>query len=636
MALSTTFRDRGQLNPERWQQISRIFKSAISLDPEVRNAYVVGQCGSDESLRAEVEKLIASHEQASDDDFIGGIAAEVAAPLLVDEHEDGPPHRALSDGQQVGSYVILNTLGAGGMGEVYLARDTRLDRTVALKILAPDISTDKRRMQRFRQEAKMASSLNQPNILTVYEFGEVNDLTFLATEFVDGETLRDHLRKNKKLKLSEILDINIQVLAALDAAHEANIVHRDIKPDNVMIRRRDHVVKVLDFGLAKVTEKRHTTVKDEDSEAATAFKTAPGMIMGTINYMSPEQAQAAAIDERTDIWSTGVMIYEMVSGLLPFKGATDSHTIVQILEKDPVPLTNFTQRKVPAELQRIVAKSLSKSPDERYQTAKDMLIDLRALKKQLDVDAEIQRTSSPTTPVAAVRATEVRSELSKRRVLVIALVGMAIFTAAIFGIYSWRASRAKQNKPAVVAPPVPVAERTLTYWVTVQKYKDGKPYQGPFTLAGEINFEQSYQIRVNVQSAQAGYLYVLNEGPESGRPEFVVVFPSVTANNNSPFVPAKQVVQIPDKTWLQFDSEQGVEKLWLVFSQDAVPELETARQYASRQTRNLITDAGQNKVVQSFLAIHSTTKPGLEKGETQTTLKSAGKLLVYAIRLEHH
>jgi hypothetical protein len=221
-------------------------------------------------------------------------------------------------------------------------------------------------------------------------------------------------------------------------------------------------------------------------------------------------------------------------------------------------------------------------------------------------------------------------------VLVIALVGMAIFTAAIFGIYSWRASRAKQNKPAVVAPPVPVAERTLTYWVTVQKYKDGKPYQGPFTLAGEINFEQSYQIRVNVQSAQAGYLYVLNEGPESGRPEFVVVFPSVTANNNSPFVPAKQVVQIPDKTWLQFDSEQGVEKLWLVFSQDAVPELETARQYASRQTRNLITDAGQNKVVQSFLAIHSTTKPGLEKGETQTTLKSAGKLLVYAIRLEHH
>jgi len=623
------------LNPERWQQISRIFKSAISLDPDARNAYVEGQCGSDESLRAEVDKLIASHGQASKDGFISGNAAELAAPLLVEEDEDAP-HRTLSDGQQFGSYVILNTLGAGGMGEVYLARDTRLDRTVALKILAPDISTDKRRMQRFRQEAKVASSLNQPNILTVYEFGEVNDLTFLATEFVDGETLRDHLRGNKKLKLSEILDINIQVLAALDAAHEANIVHRDIKPENVMIRRRDQVVKVLDFGLAKVTEKRHSTVKNEDSEAATEFKTAPGIIMGTINYMSPEQAQAGAIDQRTDIWSTGVMIYEMVSGLQPFKGATDSHTIVQILEKDPVPLTNFTQRKVPGELQRIVAKSLSKSPEERYQTAKDMLIDLRALKKQLDAEAEIQRTSSPTTPIAAVGDAEVRSGPKKSRMVVIALFGMAIFTAAIFGINAWRASRARQNNPVVTPSAAPVAERTLTYWITVQKYKDGKPYHDPFTLAGEINFEQSYQIRVNVQSAQAGYLYVFNEGPESGRTEFVVVFPSVTVNNNSPFLPAGQIVQIPEKTWLQFDNQQGVEKLWLVFSQDAVPELETARKYATRETKNLITDLDQNKVVHDFLTTHSTTKPELEKGETLTTLRSAGKLFVYAIRLEHH
>jgi serine/threonine protein kinase len=623
------------LNPERWQQISRIFKSAVSLDPEARNAYVAGQCGSDESLRAEVEKLIASHEQASNEDFIGGVAAEMAAPLLADENEDEPPHRTLTNGQQFGSYVILDALGAGGMGEVYLARDTRLDRTVALKILPPDISTDKRRMQRFRQEAKVASSLNQPNILTVYEFGEVGDLTFIATEFVDGETLRNHLRANKKLKITEILDINIQVLAALDAAHEARIVHRDIKPENVMIRRRDHVVKVLDFGLAKLTERKHSTVKNEDSEAATAFKTAPGMIMGTINYMSPEQAKATAIDERTDIWSTGVMIYEMVSGLLPFKGPTDSHTIVQILEKDPVPLTNFTQRNVPAELQRIVAKSLSKSPDERYQTPKDMLIDLRALKRQLDAEAELHRTSSPTTPIPD----EIRSEPKKSRVLLIALLGMAVFTAAIFGIYSWRSSRARQNKTAVT-PPAPVAERTLTYWITVQKYKDGKPYHDPFTLAGEINFEQNYQIRVSVRSPQPGYLYVLNEGPESGQLGFVVVFPSVTANNNSPFLAAGQIVQIPEKTWLQFDKEQGVEKLWLVFSEDAVPELETARQFASPQTRNLITDAGQNKIVQNFLNTNSATKPETEKGEKETekvtTLKTAGKLLAYAIRLEHH
>src|SRR6185369_10352007 len=265
----------------------------------------------------------------------------------------------------------------------------------------------------------VASSLNQPNILTVFEFGEVDGLTFLATEFIDGETLRDHLRP-KPLKLGEILDIGIQVLAALDAAHEAHIVHRDMKPENVMIRHRDHVVKVLDFGLAKVAEK--SSEASEASEAATAFKTAPGTIVGTINYLSPEQARGDAVDERTDIWSTGVMMYEMVAGTIPFSGATTSHTIVQILEKDPVPLSKLGN--VPTELERIVEKAMAKSPDERYQTAKDMLIDLRSLKKRIDVEVEIQRTS-PTTSIAVVDTQEV-AHRSKTRVLVLALIAMAI------------------------------------------------------------------------------------------------------------------------------------------------------------------------------------------------------------------
>lgn len=632
MALSTTLRDYGQLNPERWQQISRIFKSAISLDPEARNAYVAGQCGSDDSLRAEVDKLIASHQQASEQDFIGGMAAEAAAPLLIIEDEVGPPQRTLSNGQHFGSYVILDPLGAGGMGEVYLARDTRLDRTVALKILPPDISGDKRRMQRFRQEAKVASSLNQPNILTVFEFGEVGGLTFLATEFVDGETLRDHLRGKKKLKLVEILDINIQVLAALDAAHEANIVHRDIKPENVMIRRRDHVVKVLDFGLAKVTEKKIS--KDDESEAATAFKTAPGIIMGTINYMSPEQAQAGATDQRTDIWSTGVMLYEMVAGKMPFSGATSSHTIVQILEKDPLPLT----KDVPAELERIVLKAMAKDPDERYQTAKDMLIDLRSLKRRLEVQAEIERTSSPSTERPAAIGDQPRAAQGNKRGVVIALVTvMVLVTAAIFGISMWRSTRerAKLVTPAA-AVPATVGERKLTYWITVQKFKNGKPYQDPFPLAGEINFEATYQIRVNVQSPQAGHLYILNEGPASTEPEFVVLFPSTTANEGSSLLAAAQTVQIPEKSWFRFDRQQGTEKLWLVFSAEPVPELENVKQYANRKAKGLIPSAAENKSVQNFLTQHSASKPESEPGETLTTLKSSGNLLVYALRLEHH
>jgi serine/threonine protein kinase len=626
LAVSATQRERGELTPERWKQVSRIFNKAISLDGEERTAFVADECGVDQNLRSEVEKLIAAHSNASAEQFIGGMAAEKAAPYVLDEKDLEPPPKALNKGQQFGSYVILEALGAGGMGEVYLARDSRLGRTVAVKVLTHEIFRDERRMKRFRQEAKVASSLNQPNILTVYEFGEVEGLTFLATEFIDGETLRDHLHENK-LKLGEILDIGIQVLAALDAAHEARIVHRDMKPENVMIRHRDRVVKVLDFGLAKVGEKK----KAEASEAVTAFKTAPGTIVGTINYLSPEQARGDAVDERTDIWSTGVMMYEMIAGTIPFSGATTSHTIVQILEKDPVPLSKLGN--VPPELERIVEKAMAKSPDERYQTAKDMLIDLRSLKKRMDVEVEIQRTS-PAVSIPAVDTQEVAPR-SKTRVLVLALIAMAIVTAAIFGVNKWRSSRARSVAPAAV--PAPLPERTLTYWITVQKFRDRKPFQDPFTIPGEMIFEEDYQIRLSFSSPQAGRLYILNEGPAAtSAPEFNVVFPSPTANNGSSSIAAGQVTQIPEESWLQFDAQQGTEKLWLVFSGDVVPELESLKEFASHQTKGLVTDPARNKVVKDFLQAHSEAKPAVEKGERLTTLKSPGKLLVYPIKLEHH
>lgn len=625
------------MNPERWQQISRIFNSAIALDDEARVAYVAGQCGNDESLRAEVEKLIASHQRASDENFIGGHAAENAAGLLLENDNARAHTTALSNGQQLGSYLILDKLGAGGMGEVYLAKDSRLDRTVALKVLSPDVSSDQRRMQRFRQEAKVVSSLNQPNILTIYEFGEVKELTFLATEFIDGQTLRAHLHE-KRLKLPEILDIAIQVLAALDAAHEASIVHRDIKPENVMIRRRDHVVKVLDFGLAKGTEKRSSVLVEHDSnlEAATEFKTAPGIIVGTINYMSPEQAQAHAVDVRTDIWSTGVMIYEMVAGSMPFGGATTSHTIVQILEKDPVPLSQVTKEPIPAELERIVSKAMTKDLDERYQTAKDMLIDLRSLKKQLELKAEIDRTSSPEVQRVVVSAAD---EPSKKRVLLVAIVAMMFATAAIFAVSVWRSRREKATASVVTSPTPPVAteERTLTYWITVQKFRNGTEYGDPFQLAGEINFEADYRIRVHVRSPQPGYLYIINEGPTtSPTPEFVTLFPSETANKGSSFLTAGDVILIPEPSWFKFDNQQGVEKLWLVFSKDAVPDLEAVKQFATRETGGLITDVTQNKTVQNFLTNPSLPHSRTEKSDTLTTVKAAGKLLVYPVRLEHH
>ena len=629
------------MNPERWQQISRIFKSAISLDGVARAAYVKQKCGADKDLQEEVERLIESHVKAEDSEFIGGLAVEVVA-----EHfSGGEETHALQKGEQLGAYSILDHLGTGGMGEVYLAQDARLDRTVALKILVPEVAADERRMQRFRQEAKVTSSLNQPNILTIFEFGEEGSMTFLAAEFVDGETLRDYVR-GKRLKLSDILEIAIQILAALDAAHEAGIIHRDIKPENVMIRKRDHVVKVLDFGLAKVTEKSKGSLTAEAS--LTEFKTAPGLIMGTVNYMSPEQAQAKTVSVRSDIWSVGVLLYEMVAGTNPFGGSTSAHTIVEVLEKEPAPLARPGGAEVPAELQRIVSKSIAKNPDERYQTAKDMLIDLRNLRKRLEVDAEIQRSAqfgrhAMPTVESPPRTTQPETSAStqSKRGLVLVLVAIVAAVVGVVAVNAWRNARNRTNVAPVSTntPAAPaIVARSLTYSITVQKFKDNKPFQDPFELAGEINFEANYRIRLNVNSDQAGYFYVLNEGPadDSQELQYVALFPSPTANNGSEILAANQSLRIPDESWLKFDEEQGVEKLWFVFSEQPVPELDGIKAFASGRTRGLITDPAVNRTVNRFLTAQSANPVTVEKDEKRTLLKASQSTLVYVVRLEHH
>jgi serine/threonine-protein kinase len=297
-------------------------------------------------------------------------------------------NQALEANTNLSHYRILSRIGAGGMGEVYLAEDTKLDRRVALKILPADVALHPDRMKRFVQEAKAASALNHPNIITIHEIDETDSINFMAIEFVDGETLRERLRR-APMKLGETLDVAAQIASALSAAHAAGIVHRDIKPENVMIRR-DGIVKVLDFGLAKLIADQAISV---DTQAATKglFQTDPGTIVGTAAYMSPEQARGLPVDARTDIFSLGVVIYEMVAGQAPFGGATRSDLIVALLEREPAPLARFTAQ-APAELDRLVMKALVKDRDERYQTAKDLLIDLKRLKQKLEVDAEIERS----------------------------------------------------------------------------------------------------------------------------------------------------------------------------------------------------------------------------------------------------
>lgn len=281
------------------------------------------------------------------------------------------------------------------MGEVYLAQDTKLDRKVALKILPADLATNKDRMRRFVQEAKAAAALNHPNIATIHEIGESDGTNFIAMEFIDGETLRQRMR-NAAIKLGEVLDVTAQIASALSAAHAAGIVHRDVKPENVMLRR-DGIVKVLDFGLAKLTERLPPESVDAEAPTRAAINTEPGLVMGTAVYMSPEQARGLPVDARTDIFSLGVVLYEMVAGRLPFEGSTPSEILATILgEKEPQPLARYS-REVPAELERIVSKALRKEREQRYQTTKDLLLDLQSLKQQLDFEAKLERSIPPET-----------------------------------------------------------------------------------------------------------------------------------------------------------------------------------------------------------------------------------------------
>ena len=295
---------------------------------------------------------------------------------------------AIAEGTKLGRYEIRSPLGAGGMGEVYLADDLTLHRKVAIKVLRADVISNKDRLRRFELEAFAASSLNHPNILTIYEIGHENEYHFMVTEFIDGESLGQRLKRGPA-KLHESLEVGIQVASALAAAHAAGITHRDIKPDNIMLRQ-DRLVKILDFGLAKLSEPE---LADPEVLTKVLQVTVPGVVMGTARYMSPEQARGLPVDARTDIWSLGVVLYRMVAGKLPFAGNTMSDVIAAILTHEPPALTTYG-RDVPPELDRIVTKSLRKDREERYQSVKGLGLDLETLKQRLEFKAELKRISS--------------------------------------------------------------------------------------------------------------------------------------------------------------------------------------------------------------------------------------------------
>jgi serine/threonine protein kinase len=373
------------MTPERWQQIDRLFHAVLERPPSDRSAFLAQVCRGDIFLRSEVESLIESHEQC--DSFIEKPAEDLAAELL------GASKTRLRADQVIGHYTIVSLLGSGGMGEVYLARDEKLGRQIAIKLLPNEFTNHPERIRRFELEARAASALNHPNIVTIYEIGQSDSSHFIVTEFIDGQTLRQYMAKSaggSGMDIAQVLDVAIQIGSALAAAHSAGIVHRDIKPENIMLRG-DGFVKVLDFGLAKLGLEQIVQIADEPAPLS-MVATNPGVLMGTVRYMSPEQAKGLDVDARTDIWSLGVVLYEMVAGRAPFQGGTPNEVIVSILKKKARSIFHFAE--VPEELDRIVAKALRKDRERRYQLAGDLVADLKRLKRDIETEEGLARTSS--------------------------------------------------------------------------------------------------------------------------------------------------------------------------------------------------------------------------------------------------
>ncbi|MDQ3749195.1 MAG: serine/threonine-protein kinase, partial [Acidobacteriota bacterium] len=429
--------------PEQWQKAKELFDGAMKCPPDERRRFLDENCGEgDEAARREIESLLANSEDAAG--FLELPAVGEVAEAIVGAKEK------LCAGQSLSHYKIIRSLGAGGMGEVYLAQDKKLDRRVAVKILNEKFSRHESNLNRFIQEAKAASALNHPNILVIHEIGASDEVNYIVSEFVEGKTLRERFTESP-MRLSEALDIAVQIAGALSTAHAARIVHRDIKPENVIVRP-DGYVKILDFGLAKLITEKNKSFAGSEAATAKQNNTAQGVILGTVNYMSPEQAKGEKIDERTDIFSFGVLLYEMIAGRTPFAGDSNSETLANLINKKAPPLSRFAAG-VPEELTHTVAETLRKKRDERYQTMKDLLADLKALREKLTFEENLERTAAPdaaangttaelqaaATGDAAKKQTTAQNSLfgkiTKRKTATLAAFAFALIIVAVVGVY---------------------------------------------------------------------------------------------------------------------------------------------------------------------------------------------------------
>ncbi len=625
------------MNSQRWSQIEELYYSALPLNQHERSKFIAQTCDGDTVLREEVNSLLQADESSGD--FLERSIVQVGLQILVDSslrstEARSSPEKPIPDnlvGSTVdGRYEIVEKLGSGGVGDVYRARDAKvLFRTVVVKVLKDSSLSRPWIVGKFQQEIEALTKITDPGVVGIIDAGKLPEgKPYLVMEFVEGGNLREYIQRNHSdcgLPFDEIAEIVKQVGRTISSAHEAGIIHRDLKPANIMVRRNangDLQVKVIDFGIAKITS------------SITASNTTTGLVAGTVYYMAPEQLQGQKAQPMSDVYALGVICYEMVAGARPFN--PESIALLPELQRAGIKVPPRDLRPgLPLAAQEAIVKALSYHPADRYQRARDFGDALaQALMTDQTADSESAgRLPFPNSHEPAQGSLKMdagpivvsRPEIPSRRFKRLALSLVGILCLLLLGVSAYVWSPLSNT----------ATERTLTYSLTVQKMRDGKPYQLPFSSSGQEIFESGYMFRLNVTSHQAGFFYVFNEGAtDKGDSSLTIIYPTPRANNGSAKIDANQMLQ---SNWNEFQGGPGTEHFWMIWSASPVLELEAARAAAFTSGKGAVSDPGLGRKVREFLLQHS--EPRLEtrkdSAKRETVVKGTGDLMVMLLELEH-